>query len=331
VNPQFIFFCTNIGNETLLKEEIAKFYPELTLSYSRKGFITFKNTGNIKYDLKSIGKLDVAFATRTGICLGKARPEDLKETLEKTLKENEIAQEKCMIHSFSVNTDYTFHAQEILETQVNEHTPINKVVIDLIALGEKEVWFGIHSVGKNTTPYPNSQSSIELPQEAPSRGYLKIAQAVEQFNINFTANDNWIDFGSAPGGASYYLLEKGCKVWGVDPGKMNKVVTRNRRYQHLSKSVQDLSQEELPDRIDIHWIHADLNLNAKQSIKEVLRIAKKYNHNLRGMIFTVPVVRKETISEIEKYEDQFYDWGFTNITSRQLPSHKQEYVIIAKR
>ena len=329
MSDQFLFFCTNIGNENFLKEEIRVFYPELRLSYSRKGFITFKNKG-IHYDIETISQFKVTFATRMGICLGKAHPEALLESLAKSLEELEINLEKCLIHNFSINTDFCLDAEDIFKRDVNGYGPINKTVLDIMALGEKEIWYGVHKVGKNTTHYPNSNPGIELPEQSPSRAYLKIAEVVKLFNINIDKKDNWLDFGSAPGGASYFLLHKGCNVWGIDPAKMSDVVADHPHYSHLSTPVQDLSQEELPER-NISWINVELNLNPKQSIKEVLRLSKKYNFTLKGIVLTVQIIKMDHVKNIENFEHHFYDWGLTQVRSCQVPSHKKEYVIVAKR
>ncbi len=329
MTDQFLFFCTNIGNEKFLKEEIRIFYPDFSLSYSRKGFITYKNKG-IKYDLNTIFQLELTFATRAGICLGKCKPESLFEDVSRHCDELKIDLSKCIIHNFSVNTDFELEAQDIFKKEINEYSPINKTIINLIALGENEIWYGVHKTGKLTTNFPNANPDIIMPIESPSRSYLKIAEAIKLFNISVSRTDNWLDFGSAPGGASYYLLSLGCKVWGIDPAKMAKMIMDNTSYVHIEKPVQDLSQEELPFR-DIHWVHADLNLNPNQSIKEVLRLCKKYSARLKGIIFTIPMIKMDYIEDIEELEDRFLDWGFTNVTSRQIPSHKNEYVIIAKR
>jgi 23S rRNA (cytidine2498-2'-O)-methyltransferase len=329
MNDQFIFFCTNIGNEKLLKEELRVFYPELKLSYSRKGFLTFKNT-KIHYDINTISQLEVAFATRVGICLGKAKPENLLDEVTKQCSIVDVDFNKCIIHSFSVNCDFNLDAEEAFNREINEYSPINKTVIDVITLSDKEVWFGIHKVARKTTSYPNSSVEISLPKESPSKSYLKIAQTIELFNIIFDKKDNWLDFGSAPGGASFFLLERGCKVWGIDPAKMDDSVLDNPNFTHICKSVQDLSQEELPAR-DIEWVHVDLNLNPKQSIKEVLRLIKKYNFSIRGIIFTIQVIKMDHVKNVENFEDHFDEWGFTDISSHQIPTHKNEYVIIAKK
>ena len=329
MSNQFIFFCTNIGNENLLKEEIRVFYPELALSYSRKGFLTFKNKG-VHYSKETISQLDVAFATRSGICFGKTTPKDFLLNFETSCKNEGIDPARCAIHSFSVYTNFSFATESILNRVVNEPAPINKPVINVITLSETEIWFGYYKVAKTTTRYPNANPMIKIPELSPSRAYLKIAEAIELFNIKIDKDDQWLDFGSSPGGSSYYFLNEGCKVWGIDPAKMADIIIDNKNYTHVCKSVQDLSQEELPDR-KITWVNVELNLNPKQSIKEVLRLCKKYNFSLKGIIFTIQIIKMDHVKNIANFEDHFYEWGFNNILSRQLPSHKQEYVIIARR
>ncbi|MBT3983842.1 MAG: hypothetical protein HOE90_20975 [Bacteriovoracaceae bacterium] len=329
MSDQFLFFCVNLGNENLLKEEIRVFYPELTLSYSRKGFITYKNKG-VVYDLSSISQLEATFATRAGICLGKAKPDQLNETVTKSCQELELDFDQTIIHSFSVGAEFQIDAAEIFNREVNNYSANGKTVIDLITLGENEVWFGVHIVAAGTTRFPNSNPSITTPADSPSASYTKLAQIASLFSIKLDERDSWLDFGSAPGGASHFLLNRGHKVWGIDTAKMAASISAHKNYHHIKCSVQDLTQEALPEG-DIHWVHADLNLNPFQAIKEVLRLCKKYNYAIKGMIFTVQVVKLDYVKNIEAFEDLFYDWGFTDIISRQVPAHKQEYVIIASK
>lgn len=329
MNDQFIFFCVNIGNENLLKEEIKTFYPELTLSYSRKGFLTFKNKG-VKYDFNTISELFVAFTTRTGICLGKARPEDLMGTVKEKFEESNLVLGDCMIHNYSINTEYLFDAASEFDASVNEYSADGKLVLNLISLGEEEVWFGVHRVSRGITRFPNSEVEIEVPESAPSIGYRKLAETAELFALKFTSRDSWLDFGCSPGGSSAYLLSTGAKVWGIDTANVDESITDHKNFKFIKSSVQDLSQEKLPDD-EIHWVHADININPNQAIKEVLRLCKKYNNSLKGIIFTVQMVKTEYVENIEDFEDIFYDWGFSNMISRQVPAHKKEYVLIAQR
>lgn len=325
MSDQFLFVCTNIGNEKLLKEEIRVFYPELKLSYSRKGFLTFKNTG-VHYDIKTISQLRLTFSTRLGICLGKSK----QETLLKDLSKFDINLDDYTIHSFNINCDVDFDAETLLKSDVNQYSSHGKDVLNIIILGENELWFGVHSVSAGITRHPNSKVFIQEDLEAPSKAFTKLAQIDELYSIKMNSKQLWLDFGAAPGGASHYLLSKGCKVWGVDPAKMDEKILRHKNFKHISVPVQDLSQEKLPDE-KIDWVHVDLNLNPKQGIKEVLRLIKKYNFTLKGIIFTIQVVKIEYVELIEDFEDQFDEWGFSDIISCQVPAHKNEYVIIANK
>ena len=325
MSNQFIFVCTNIGNEKLLKEEIRVFYPELKLSYSRKGFLTFKNTG-VLYDIKSISQLRLTFSTRVGICLGKSNSEILISDIDNS----GIKIDDYIIHSFNINCETDFDGETLFGREVNQYSSQNKNVLDIMVLGENEIWYGLHHVDFGITRYPNSIVDVQGESEAPSKAYNKLAQVDELYSLKIGSKQLWLDFGSAPGGASYYLLSKGCKVWGVDPAKMDQVVLNHKNYSHLSIPVQDLSQEKLPDE-EINWVHVDLNLNPKQGIKEVLRLIKKYNFSLKGIVFTIQVVKIEYIKLIEQFEDQLDEWGFKDILSCQVPAHKNEYIIIANK
>jgi 23S rRNA (cytidine2498-2'-O)-methyltransferase len=329
MNDQFIFFCVNIGNENLLKEEIKTFYPELTLSYSRKGFLTFKNKG-VRYNFNTIAELSVTFSTRAGLCLGKSSPEDLKLTVKNKFEEVSLVLDDCMIHNFSINTEYSFDAASEFGVTINEYSSDNKLVLNIISLGESEVWFGVHRVSKGITRYANSQVEIKMPKLVPSIAYRKMAETVELFSLKVTSRDSWLDFGCSPGGSTSYLLGTGAKVWGIDTADADEAIMSHKNFKFIKSAVQDLSQEKLPDT-EINWVHADLNLNPKQAIKEVLRLCKKYNNSLKGIIFIIQVVKNDYIKNIEDFEDIFYDWGFSTMLSAQVPSHKKEYVLIAKR
>lgn len=321
---QYIFVCTNPGNEKLLKEEIRIFYPELKFSFSKKGFVTFKNDG-VAYDLKTISQLQLAFSTRSGIFYGKSTP----ETIVQDVKASGLNCDELMIHSFAIECETDFDAAVAFGNEVNGYSAEGKIVIDLISLGPDEIWFGAHSVANGCTRFPNSMVEVEKPQNMISSGFVKLAEIEKLYAIKLFKGDLWLDFGCAPGGASQFLLNEGCKVVGIDPAKVDPLVLNHKSFTHIKKSVQDLSHEKMPD--DVRWIHADININPKQSIKEVLRLAKKYHRTLKGIIFTVQVVKMDYIENIESFEDQFYDWGFNNIISRQVPTHKKEYAIIAVR
>ncbi len=235
-----------------------------------------------------------------------------------------------LIHNYSINSEYLFDAASNFESVVNEYSADGKLVLNVISLGEKEIWFGVHRVSKGITRYPNAQVEIKTPKSSPSIGHLKLAETAELFALKFTSRDSWLDFGSSPGGSASFLLSTGAKVWGIDTANVAESILSHNNFKFIKSSIQDLSQEKLPDE-EIHCVHADLNLNPNQAIKEVLRLCKKYDRSLKAIVFTIQVVKLEYVQSIEEFENLFYDWGFPTIVSRQIPSHKNEYVLIAQR
>lgn len=250
---QFIFFLTHNGNKDLLKEEIRLFHRELTPSFSKKGFLTYKNNGT-SLSQNQIQGMNMAFAIEWG------------ESIEKL--ESEFINSK----------------------------------LDL------------------------QKSTISLPENAPSRAYLKIAEACEKFNIPANPKLNWIECGSSPGGASLYLLNNFYKVYGVDPGKMNSVCTTNPNFVHIQEAVQKVNLKYFRNT-PIHWITSDLNLNPSQAIAEVLRLSKSHKRSLLGILMTIKMVKLEDVELIPKFEKMFRDFGFKKIERAQLPSHKREFLL----
>jgi 23S rRNA U2552 (ribose-2'-O)-methylase RlmE/FtsJ len=252
---QFIYFVCQESNKDLLKEEIKLFHSNLSLSFSKGGFLTFKNNSTTLTPIE-IQKIQPAFAIEWGESTAKLDDEHLSSKLS------------------------------LLE------------------------------------------SNSPLPSEAPSRAYLKIKEACDAFQIVSDHKLNWIEFGSAPGGASYYLLKYFNQVIGVDPAEMSSLCLVNRRFIHLKKPLQNLSERDLPN-IPIHWITSDLNLNPKQAIKEVLRLARPHYSTLKGILMTVKMINTYSVKEIPMFEKHFTDAGFRKIKKMQLPSHKREFLLFA--
>lgn len=311
-DDQYLFFCTNAENERYLKAEIACFYPELVVSFSSKRFITFKNKG-IHYNLKSISEVKLAFATRVGIFCTKADKSNYQEIVREVATQHKL--EDFNLHEFSLDG-------ELSKSEDND----SKNIINAIFLSQNQIWIGIHTQDQFTAIYPNSNPSVQLPASSPSRAYLKLKELSLNYNLKFNAN--CIDFGCAPGGSTFNLLEQGASVWGVDPAKVDDIVYKHPKFKYIQNSIQNLTQEELP-KIDIDWIFVDVNLNPKLAIKEVLRLAKMYNRNIKGIIFNISMNKIEHIGQIESYEDTLYEWGFNTVFRCQIPSHKREFSIIA--
>jgi len=80
---------------------------------------------------------------------------------------------------------------------------------------------------------------LTMPHDAPSRSYLKLAEAFEVF-LSKEEQKNWlkpglhaVDLGAAPGGWTWQLVQRGLKVIAVDNGPLKGVAAGHPSIKHL--------------------------------------------------------------------------------------------------
>jgi len=80
---------------------------------------------------------------------------------------------------------------------------------------------------------------LKMPHDAPSRSYLKLAEAFEVF-LSREEQDKWlkpglhaVDLGAAPGGWTWQLVQRGLKVIAVDNGPLKGVAAEHPSIKHL--------------------------------------------------------------------------------------------------
>lgn len=156
---------------------------------------------------------------------------------------------------------------------------------------------------------------VEKPQAAPSRAWHKIQEAYDQFSWNFKKGEAVIEVGSAPGGISYFLINKGAKLTAIDPADMAEDIGN---FTHIKESVFDIRRNQLPNHCD--WIVSDLNLSGDLNISQCKRIADFYPR-LKGGFITIKTPNVDDLGSLEKWQQTFSDFNTTMI---HLPSHRRE-------
>lgn len=91
----------------------------------------------------------------------------------------------------------------------------------------------------NSAPWPMGILRQKMPRDAPSRSYLKLAEAFAVF-LNADEQRKWIvrgmtavDLGAAPGGWTWQLVERGLKVIAIDNGPMKGAAEKHASIKHL--------------------------------------------------------------------------------------------------
>ena len=91
----------------------------------------------------------------------------------------------------------------------------------------------------NSAPWPMGILRQKMPHDAPSRSYLKLAEALALF-LNVDEQKKWltpgmtaVDLGAAPGGWTWQLVQRGLKVTAIDNGPMKGAAENHPAIKHL--------------------------------------------------------------------------------------------------
>lgn len=157
--------------------------------------------------------------------------------------------------------------------------------------------------------------SVEKPEAAPSRAWHKIEEATRLFDWEIKKDEIVIEIGSAPGGISHFLIEKGVELYAVDPAEMDSSLEG---FKHIKESVFDIDRRDLPTHCD--WLISDLNLKGDLNIVQCRRIASYYA-NLKGGFLTIKTPKAFDVKHMKKWASEFSEFKTYLF---HLPSHRRE-------
>lgn len=291
----FYFALTNPEAEALLKLEV----KHARLSYSRPGFLTFKSERPITFRPK--------MARISGHCLGKFKKSELNFEHAWVWKRDEKLELPQDLEELSQNTLYR----------------VGEKVTLIMMVGPDEYWVGEYELLSTHFQTPGEVSSI-LPAEVPSRAYYKIAEAFEAFDLPFEEGERVLELGSAPGGASIFLLDQGLNVLGVDPADMDQRVLKYKNFTHLRRPFETITQEAFKE--DVDWIISDINLPPTVVIKEVMRMLHFLNP--KGIVLTLKLNQPKHLEMLDDVIEKFKKAGFKKVSLKYLPSFRQEIALV---
>lgn len=348
--PQdFLFATCQHGAEAALKQEVARDYPALRFAFSRPGFLTFKWTGEpgalqLDCDFRAV------FARAWGISLGKVTgdPESMSRAVAETAKAQIPGPGKIRLHvwerdryapenapaDFVANTWAQAARAAILQENSahfssDPEATAGETVFDVIVVEPQEWWLGMHRQTPGRLAFPGGKPEIALPAGAPSRAYLKLEEGILWSGAPLATGDLALEIGSAPGGASFALLERGLRVIGIDPARMDARILAHPNFQHIALPVNRVLRKDLPE--DIRWILLDMNVEPRVSLSAVGQIAAWTQGSLRGLLLTVKLNDWKFAAEIPDMLKAVGAMGMKNVRATQLASNRQEIFVYAEK
>jgi len=160
-----------------------------------------------------------------------------------------------------------------------------------------------------------------LPADCPSRAYLKLKDAQKFFTLDFCSNESILEWGCAPGGMSFFLLNQNLKVTGVDAGLMSDKILAHDEFSFYQMSVHDFLPKTQQTTFD--YLISDLNLPPKDVIDLILNALEIIQ--IKKMILVhLKCNGEKDLKAICNISKKFSNY---QINRQMLPSHGRETLI----
>jgi 23S rRNA (cytidine2498-2'-O)-methyltransferase len=146
--------------------------------------------------------------------------------------------------------------------------------------------------------------------------------------LPLAAEDECVEVGCAPGGASQALLDRGLFVTGIDPAEVDPVVLARPRFRHLRKRGKEVRRSEF---VGVRWLAADMNLAPSYTLDAVEAIVRHPGVSIRGMILTLKLADWSQAERLGEFAARVHGWGYRDVRMRQLATGGQEVCLVALR
>lgn len=328
---EFVFATCRAGSEKALKKEVSLQPGKLlTPAFMRPQLITWK----VQAELPTDFVFDALLGVVCGWSLGMARSaEDVAEILKKA------DLNVCAVHVFprliseDGLTPDEWAPVDALVDSLNQVCPISSessYVLDVI-LGEAgEPWFiGCHPQSPASHPSAGALPRLTIPTEAPSRAWLKMEQSLAWLGLDspgLLAGKSALELGSAPGGASWSLLQRGMKVIGVDTGAVDACVQNHPNYDHIGLPASQLPLDYLPEKIDL--LACDMNLAPDVALKYLEPLYQHLKPRWLVLTFKMNDARVEAL--MPYFIQQVQRFASGPVYAKQLHANRREVTLVSQ-
>jgi 23S rRNA (cytidine2498-2'-O)-methyltransferase len=174
--------------------------------------------------------------------------------------------------------------------------------LHLVFMSGTEAYLGV-SLIKNSSAWAMGIPRLRLPKEAPSRSTLKLEEAWHHFipanewDMRLATSMRAVDLGSAPGGWTWQLVQRGMFVEAVDNGPMDA------RLMDTGQVIHRLTDGFLFEpKKNVDWLVCDIvDKPARVSALIIKWVGKNY---CREAVFNLKLPMKQRYLEVKKCEQR---------------------------
>jgi 23S rRNA (cytidine2498-2'-O)-methyltransferase len=330
----FVWFTHQPASTAWLKRELALKRPDLRFAYARPGLTTYRVD-----DDRAGEPTGSSFARAHGHSLGRAASADdvlalapadatVLHVFERDLdvpadeRDPAIAGTRAAALERLLRVPGRFAAH----TEARAGDSVLDVIVAPAELPDDGIFVGRHVHDATHGPYAGGVGHVAIPEEAPSRAWAKIEEAIRWSGLTPLPGETAVELGSSPGGASHALLERGLVVHGIDPGAMDRRVLANPRFTHHAMPAAEVARKDLPRSYE--WLASDVNLAPMVALRYVERFVALAHGGLRGAFITLKLNDDGVFDALPRLTARIAKLGASRVRFTQLPTHRQEIVAI---
>jgi 23S rRNA (cytidine2498-2'-O)-methyltransferase len=213
-------------------------------------------------------------------------------------------------------------------TSKRRPTARNARVLDVVIVEPNQWWIGYHRAVTPPQRWAGGAIPVRMPPHAVSRAYAKMEEAIAWSGLPLAAEDECVEIGCAPGGASQALLDRGLFVTGIDPAEVDPAVLKHPRFRHLRKRGKEVRRSEF---VGVRWLAADMNLAPSYTLDAVEAIVTHPDVSIRGLILTLKLADWSQADRLAEFAARVHGWGYRDVRMRQLATGGQEVCLVALR
>ena len=187
-----------------------------------------------------------------------------------------------------------------------------------------ELAFGDVTAAQLLSPFRGGKARMAVGGDRPSRAARKVEEALHWLGTSPGAGETCVDLGAAPGGWSWALLEKRCRVIAVDPAELREDVRAHPKLVHEKISAFGYAPAEPVD-----WLFCDM---AWRPV-EVARMLAKWGRRgyARVLVSNVKLPMTHKAAIVREVREIVHGGGWRAVRTRQLYHDRDEITLTAHR
>ncbi len=195
--------------------------------------------------------------------------------------------------------------------------------VQVCLLSEQRAALGVLRSDQALSLAHGGRLRVHVGGDKPSRAARKVAEALTWLGVAPEPGERCVDLGAAPGGWTWFLLQRRARVIAVDPARLRPDLLRDRGLTYVGRSAFEFIPDEPVD-----WLFCDMAWRPLEVAQMLARWARKHAASLLVANFKMPMKKKaEMVAQIRRTLE---DGGWRAVKTRQLYHDRDEVTVTAR-